>query len=133
MSDTATQAINKLRGDLFAIMRGTVVHADASTAVPVPDATDLASAVNLANACKAALNTHSASVCDPTTGVGAHAAADIVNPVTSPDATGESDLGLLVRATIAAFNAHCERKDVHLSRDGNHLGVYVPRTGSSAE
>src|SRR5690242_8623684 len=105
MTQTATEAINRLRGDLFRVKRGTVAHAHTSTPISSPNAMDLASAITLANECRSALNTHFGNVFVAETG-GAHCVAD-ANTIGTSAATNESEIGLLVQEMIARFNAHC--------------------------
>ena len=95
-ADQAISVLNKHRLDMLKLRAGTLYHADASPAISAADATDLATAITLANAIKASLNTHEASACDATTGQGVHMAADATNTVTAANAT---DLTTLITLT----------------------------------
>jgi hypothetical protein len=74
MSDTATTAINKLRGDLLGIIGGTIFHVGADTPISTADATDEASLLTLVNELSTSFDAHVPNTVDPTAGTGVHAA-----------------------------------------------------------
>lgn len=101
-------------------------HASTTAAVSAADATDLASASALVTGLAAALVTHFADA-------GAHYAAD----ATTYAADARLDPGGLRTAAnglCALYNAHAQRKDLHLhGGDRQHLCTYDTRNGSNEE
>jgi hypothetical protein len=80
---------------------GLLLHYEETPVAPVTsaDATDLATALVLANEVKADLNTHMADTKK-------HLAADATNPTTEADATDQSTLNTLVNAIKDDIDAH---------------------------
>jgi len=81
---------------------GLILHTEEAVAADLEDttdATDLATAIVLANAAKATYNLHIASTAK-------HVAADATNPTADADATDQSTLDTLVNAMKVDFNAH---------------------------
>lgn len=78
---------------------GVLPHLDVGSPVATADASDLATSVALANALKAAWNTHCASTAQ-------HASADATNVASSADATDLASVQTLLNELKGDFNAH---------------------------
>lgn len=100
-----------------AIVRGTKVDChltdDTTNTVTSATATDLATAITLANELKADYNAHIASTTF-------HTAADTTNAVTSANATDQATLNTLLNEMKADFNAHRVLLSVHAYPDTAH-------------
>lgn len=119
-ADAAVTVLKALRLDLLKLQAGTVCHSDASTAISTADASDLPTVVALANAVKAAYNTHCASACSATTGQGAHIAADAANTVAAADATDQTSANTLLNEIKADYNTHRASTSFHASADSTN-------------
>lgn len=101
---------------------GPIAHKTDDTAtVTTADADDEDTLVALANALKAAYNTHRASTTY-------HAAADTTNTVSSSDATDEASAITLINEIKADLNAHRSQTGVHLTTDSHNQTVLANAT-----
>lgn len=122
-ADQAIVQENAGRLDLLKVKAGTIIHADASPAVTTAAATDLPTSIALANALKAAYNTHVASACDPVTGQGCHIAADATNPTAVVNATDLASVEALLNDIKAKYNAHRVLLASHATADATNVSA----------
>ncbi len=116
-----TQA-NAQRLDELKIKAGTIIHADASTAITQADASASdPTIVALANAVKASYNAHVASAASAATGQGAHIAADATNPTAVVDATDLTTAQTLLNDIKAKYNAHRVLLASHATADATNV------------
>jgi len=112
--------LQNLREDVAAGMGGgdaTVFHKNqlASSLETTPDATDLASAIALANSLKDHMNIHLAS-----TGLsGVHMAAS-AETIAAADATDAASSYTLLNELKADYNTHLTEAGVHVNNDGTN-------------
>ena len=123
-SDLATAAVtqgNARFADLLKLKIGTIFHAGPTALVTavVGDGT-LATLQLLVADLVAKFNTHCASACSATTGIGTHLAADAVNgPVVDAHATlGACQTTL--NTLYTAYNTHLSQSGVHCTNDGTN-------------
>ena len=117
MTETATQAVNALRLDLFGIVGGTIFHASVDTPIATASATDLPSLLTLVNALVASFDAHVANVVNGSTGAGIHGAnsGDAISPGAGAVdlGTAASSLSLLNRG----FRSHAGNPLAHFHPD----------------
>lgn len=118
--DALVTAHNALRRDLQRLKSGVLFHADASTAVSTANASTEETAVALANALKAAYNTHVASLLSATTGQGAHMGDASAGAVATANATNEASAITLANAIKAAYNTHRASAVFHNTADSTN-------------
>jgi hypothetical protein len=118
--DLAIAQLNKLRLDVLKIKAGAVFHADATTAITAPNASEINSSIVLANQLKALLNAHYASACDASTGIGAHISADASNVIATADASDLTSVEALLNACKTSYEAHRASTVFHPTADGTH-------------
>jgi hypothetical protein len=114
----AIATLNQLRRDMIVLKAGLVFHAEQVPAalVTTATATDQATTNALLNALKVAYNAHIASICDATSGQGAH----IVSGGTALATANAVDLATsiaLANAIKAAYNTHVALTTAHASAD----------------
>jgi len=119
-AEQAIVQLNKLRLDLLRIQTGLIAHADASTNIGVATAAALPAVLLAANAAKVAYNAHVASVCDATSGLGAHLAADATNPTAVADATDQDTANALLNDIKAKYAAHRVLTSSHPQADATN-------------
>ncbi len=105
---------------MLLLKQSKVYHADATPAVTVADATadgyGLSSAL-LINACVTAYTAHLASVCNATTGIGAHISADSTNVISAPVATDVASGETLANQFKTQYNLHIASAVFHCVAD----------------
>ncbi len=105
---------------MLKLKQSKIYHADATTAVSVADATADgygASSALLINACVVAYTAHLASVCDATTGIGAHISADSTNVISAPVATDVATGQTLANQFKTQYNLHIASAVFHCVAD----------------
>ena len=96
---------------------GTVTIVSITTA----EATNPATTIALANACKIVWNEHLADGGAATNSYGgAHKAADTANVVSTAAATDQTTANTLLNALKSAFNLHVSQAGVHFTNDGTY-------------
>lgn len=120
-ADASCTVLKQLRLDLMKLKSGSIFHADASTAISAPTASDLPTVLVLANAIKAAYNLHIASVCSASTGQGAHLSVDAANAITSPDATNQGTANTLLIELKTDYNVHRASAVFHHTADSTNV------------
>lgn len=122
---------NKLRLDLMKLQLATKVifHNEVSSAaISVPVASDLPTAIVVANTWKATYNADLASAVNATTGLGAHTVADGTNTIATANATDLPSLETLLNACKAAWNAHRVLATVHFAADATNASAAAAAT-----
>jgi hypothetical protein len=112
-ADRAIEVLNQIRLDLLKLRAGTVYHASATDEI-VDGYGD--GYVLRTNSYVTAYSTHIASVCDASTGVGAHISEDSTNIVSAPVATDLASAITRANELKADFNSH-------ITLTGAHAGV----------
>ncbi len=125
--------VNANRLDIMKVKAGTIFHGEQAPAalVATAAATDLATSVALANALKAAYNTHIASIVSVTTGQGAH----IVSGGTALATAAATDLATaitLANAIKAAYNTHVALTTAHPTADATNTIAAATATDQSS-
>jgi len=110
--------INLLRYDILQSRAGKVFHADQIPAAnTTAQAVDLPSSIALSNALAATYTAHIASACSPTTGQGAHLAADATNVITASTAVDLASTETLLNNLKSVFNSHIAATANHMVAD----------------
>lgn len=118
MVQQAIAVQNKSRLDAMKLKAGLIFHADASTPASTVTATDLPSTLTLANSIATLYGSHIGSACDPTSGQGAHIAADTTNTITATTpATDQTSVDTLLNDIKAKFNLHIAVSADHAAAD----------------
>lgn len=125
--------INAVRLDIMKVKAGTIFHGElAPTAiVATANASSLATSIALANAMKAAYNTHIASIVSATTGQGAH----IISGGTANATAAATDLATtitLANALKAAYNTHVALATAHPTADATNTTTSADATDQSS-
>jgi hypothetical protein len=114
----AISTLNSVRSAYLLHVSQTRVHLqddDANVLLP-PSAADLPSAVALGNSLKATLNRHLSAIVHEVVGPlvqEVHSTNDVVNVVTSPDATDLPSLCALALDVVDSYNSHRTQAGVH--------------------
>lgn len=101
-----------IAADLLKIAQG-ALHDAASAPITTSDATDLPTAIVLANVCKASYNAHLVQF-------DVHIVADATNVVSAANATDQGTVDTLLNAIKAAFNAHAALLTSHPTADATN-------------
>ena len=124
--DVATN--NAQRLDMLKIRQGTIIHADATTAIALSAPVDLPTSIAVANQLKATINAHLGSACNSITGQGSHIAVDGTNPVVAATAVDLLTTETLLNACKTSHNAHIALTTVHPVADATNTVVTANAT-----
>lgn len=120
--------------DLLRLKAGTCYHAYPTATVTAADGNGTeAKIILLANDLKAKMNTHAASECSATTGVGTHLAADATNfPDATVNATDLASAETLLNSLYTKYNAHLTQAGKHCTNDGTNAASSAAATDQAS-
>jgi len=138
LTDELAQAFvsehNKRQQDLLKLKAGTIYHAHGTAKVTAVDGNGtLAKLMLIANDLKAKMNTHAASACSATTGVGTHLAADATNfPEATVDATDLGTAETLLNSLYTKYNTHLTQAGKHCTNDTTNAASSAAATDQAS-